>query len=268
MNNDITITSIETITGFGITTGDYKFTLDEPHNCSISQAQDSGEVIGKRGRKLSTLKRNKTVTITGTNGFLSGGLLEMQTGGTFENKVTEVLWTDYLTVGTGGDATTSYTAIGTAGAEIDGLFIRNTNGTLGKELEQASTPAEGKFAYSPTSKKLTFDSDDVTEGDEIVVYYKRYINADTLTNESDKFSEVCCLYIDAFGEDKCNNVYHVQFFIPKADFSGEFDIDMGDDQSLHSFTAEALAGACGGRGELFTFTVFAENEKDATITTP
>ena len=105
--NDITITSLETITAFDIVTGNYKFTLDELQNATVAQSQESTEITGKAGRKLATLKRNKAVTISGTNGLVSGGLLEMQTGGTFENKATEVLWTDYLTV-TDGAAATAY----------------------------------------------------------------------------------------------------------------------------------------------------------------
>ena len=97
--NDITITSLETINAFDIVTGAYKFTLDELQNATIAQTQERVDITGKQGRKLNSLKRNKAVTISGTNGLVSGGLLELQVGGEFENKVTTVMWTDYLTVG-------------------------------------------------------------------------------------------------------------------------------------------------------------------------
>jgi hypothetical protein len=258
---DITITSLETITAFDITTGNYKFTLDELQSASIGQTQDSTEITGKQGRKLSTLKRNKAVTISGTNGMVSGGLLELQTGSTFENKATEVLWTDYLTVGTEHTATTSWKAFGTAGAEIDSVYMKNSDGTLGEQLTQDASASAGKFAYNPSTKVLTF-ADTVTAGTEIVVYYKRKIQADVLSNESDKYSGKCSLYIDALGEDKCANVYRVQFYIPKADFNGEFTFDMGDNQTVHAFEAEALAGACGAGGTLWTYTVFGANTED------
>ncbi len=98
---DITITSLETITAFDVVTGNYKFTLDELQNATIANTQDSTEITGKGGRKLANLKRNKAVTISGTNGLVSGGLLEAQTGGKFETKATDVMWTDYLTVAGG-----------------------------------------------------------------------------------------------------------------------------------------------------------------------
>ena len=258
---DITITSLETITAFNVVTGNYRFTLDELQNATIANTQESAEITGKGGRKLSNLKRNKAVTISGTNGLVSGGLLEVQTGGKFETKATDVMWADYLTVA-GGKATTSFKAVGTTGAEIEAMYIRNADGTLGEELTQASTAASGKFAYAPATKAVTFHTD-VADGTEVVAYYKRRIVADVLDNESDVYSEKCTLYVDAFGEDKCGNVYRIQFFIPKADFSGEFSLEMGENQTAHAFEAESLAGACGAGGSLWTYTVFGADTKDA-----
>ena len=258
---DITITSLETISAFSLTTGNYLFTLDELQNATIANAQESAEITGKGGRKLSNLKRNKAVTISGTNGLVSGGLLEVQTGGKFENKATEVMWTDYITVSS-GKAATAYKAVGTTGAEIEAMFIRNADGSLGQELTQAASAEEGKFTYTPGTKALAFHTD-VTDGTEVVAYYKRRITADVLDNESDVYSEKCTLYIDALGEDKCGNVYRIQFFIPKADFSGEFSLEMGDNQTAHAFEAESLSGACGAGGSLWTYTVFGVNTADA-----
>ena len=268
--NDITLTSLETITAFDISTGAYKWTLDELQSATIAQSQETTDITGKQGRKLATLKRNKAVTISGTNGLVSHGLLEMQTGNEFSNKATEVLWTDYLTVEASSGqnptytAVTSYKAVGTTGAEITALYIKNANGTLGPQLVQDSSAAEGKFAYAPNTKTLTFDDSDVNNGTEIVVYYTRKITADVLKNVSDKYSAKCALYIDALGEDKCNNIYRVQIYIPKADFKGDFSLEMGDNQTVHAFEAEALAGACGTSGEYFTYTVFGSNTADAT----
>ena len=259
--NDITITSLETITAFDIVTGNYKFTLDELQTASLAQSQESTEITGKAGRKLATLKRNKAVTVSGTNGLMSGGLLEMQTGGKFENKATEVLWTDYLTVKSSA-ANTQWKAVGTTGAEIEALYVRNADGTLGAGLEQAATAAAGKFTYDPSTKALGFHTD-VADGSEVVVYYKRKIIADVIENKSDNYSGKCALYIDALGEDKCANVYRIQFFIPKADFSGEFSFEMGDNQTVHAFEAEALPGACGAGGQLWTYTIFGANTADA-----
>lgn len=257
---DLIITSLETITAFDPASGDFLFVLDELQNASIANTEEKVDITGKQGRKLSSLKRNKGVTISGANGLLSGGLMELQSGGTFENKATKVMWTDYLSVSSNA-ATTNFKAVGTSGAEIRALYVRNADGTLGQELTQAGTAASGKFAYAPNTKALTFSG--LSDGTEIVVYYERQITADVLANESDKYSKKAMLYIDAIGEDRCANVYRIQFFVPKADFNGEYSIDLGDDQVVQNFEAEALAGACGVAGALWTYTVFGENAADA-----
>ncbi len=376
---DLTITSLETITAYDVVTGDYKFTIDELQNTSIAQTQDKVDMTGKGGRKLNSLKRNKAVTISGANGMVSGGLLEMQTGGTFNDGVEmqvddmtfstlsgvqvtngkiasysgwkilyaecspntkytispargyivtfeigwtketpavgldvydwtyddggsptpnaktiitgddaeyiivwtinsassayvevqkevdngfEVAWTDYLTVATGPQhmyCTLSYKAVGTSGSEIVGVYARRPDGTLGVQFRQVATEVQlvtGTFRYNKEKDWILFYGDDVAEGDDIVVFYNRRVHADQLINYSDIFSGKATLYIDAFAEDKCANIYRIQFFVPKADFNGEFTFDLGDNQTIHNFEAEALAGACGTAGQLWTFTVF------------
>lgn len=264
MFKDLAITSLETITAFGVTSGAYMFTLDELQNASIAQTQDVAEITGKGGRKLSSLKRNKAVTISGANGLVSGGLLEMQTGADFQNKATKVMWTDYITVDLTNGTKTAYVAVGTTGAEIINLYVRNSDGTLGTELKQDSSVAAGKFTYDPSTKALAFYSD-ITTGTEIVAFYQRNITADVLDNKSDVFSGKCALYIDALAEDKCANIYRVQFYIPKADFNGEFTFEMGDNQTVHNFEAEALSGACGTGGSFWTYTVFGADTADTPV---
>lgn len=259
--NDIAITSLDEIAGFDIATGVHLFTLDELQNASIANSQEKQDITGKQGRKLTSLKKNKSVVVSGTNGLVSGGLLEQQTGGKFEDMVTEVMWTDYLTVSSNA-ATTSWKAIGDEGAEIVSLNVKNADGTLGEPLTQGAAAQEGTFAYDPDTKKLTFTG--LTDGTEVIAYYKRKIQANVLENLSDSYSKKCAMYINATGEDKCSNVYRIQFYIPKADFSGEFSFEMGDNQTVHSFEAEALAGGCGGNASLWTYSIFGANTADST----
>lgn len=264
--NDITITSLETITAFGLTSGEYLFTLDELQSARIANTQEKTDITGKGGRKLNSLKRNKAVVISGTNGLVSGGLLAVQTGSEFKNvDKAPVKWTDYLTI-SGNAATTSYTAVGVTGNEIDSVYIRTSNGTLGEVLTQDAAVASGKFTYDPTSKALAFKEGDYEDGTEIVVYYTRNVQASVLENISDTYSEKCQLYVDAFGESACGDTFRVQFYIPKADFSGNFDIELGENQTVHAFEAESLSGACGSTGAsstLWTYTVFGANAEDA-----
>lgn len=70
------------------------------------------------------------------------------------------------------------------------------------------------FTYDPETKALAFKEGDIADNTEIVVFYMRQIQADVLENLSDHYSGKCALYIDAFAEDKCANVYRIQFYIP------------------------------------------------------
>ena len=259
---DLMITSLDTISNFGLD-GAHAFDMDELQDATISNTQEKENITGKGGRKLGSLKRNKGVTVSGTNGLLSGGLMEAQTGGTFEHKTAApVKWCDYLVVN-GNKAATEYKAVGTAGAEIIELYIRDSNGIAIAKLEQAEAAEEGKFAYDPATKEISFVADAYEDGTEIVVYYIRNVEADVLTNDTETYSKVLRTYIDATAEDRCGKVYHVQFYIPKADFSGEFDVAMGDNQTVHEFEIESLSGSCGAGGYLWTYTVFGVNAEDA-----
>ena len=272
---DLIITSLETITAFNPANGDYLFTLDELQDATISQTEDSNDIVGKNGRLLARMKRNKACTISGTNGLISSGLLALQTGGDFETGGTYIMWTDYLTVGgsAGGVTATTYKAVGTSGAEIEHLFVKDSqSGTITRELTQigsAATMAAHQFKWNSSTNELTFYTNggtpDVPDGTEIVVMYKRYINADVLKNDSGKYSGKGQLYVDALGEDKCGQIYRVQFFFPKVSFNGEFSIDFGDNQVVHAFEASAEAGACGGGANYFTYTVFGANTADAAV---
>lgn len=259
--NDLSITSLETIHAFDIVTGAFRWVLDELQNATIANTQETTDITGKQGRLLNSLKRNKGVTVSGNNGLLSGGLLETQVGSKFENKVTSIMFPDYLTV-TGNKAATQFVAAGTIGNEIGSVHVRNADGTLGQEFTQGAEVGEGIFTYDPATKELTFAEGAIADGAEIVVHYFRSIQGDILENLSDHYSEKVTLYVDAFAEDKCANVYRVQFCIPKADFNGNFDIQMGDAQTVHAFEARALAGACGTSGALWTYTVFGEDTPD------
>jgi len=260
---DLTITTLETITAFDPVTGNFRFSLDELQDATIAQTQDAVDVVGKLGRKLNTLKRNKAVTISGTHGLVSAGLLELQTGNEFSaNIATTVKWMDNLAV-LNNSATTSFIAVGTPGAEIDAVYIKNNNNTLGTRFEQGAAVDEGVFIYDPATRIIEFENDAIADGAEIVVFYMRRINGSVLDNHSDKFSGKCSLFVDAFAEDTCANIYRVQFHIPLADFNGNFDLAMGgDSQTVHAFEAEALGGACATAGLYWSMTIFGAEDGD------
>ena len=262
---DLMISSLETITAFGINGGTHRFTLDELQNATIANSQDNTALTGKGGRTIGQLKRNKAVTVSGTNGMVSMGLVEVEVGSAGEHREsTPVKVPDYLTVNA-NKAVTKYKAVGTAGNEIQEVIVKNSDGTINKRLVQDANAAEGKFAYDPATKELTFAGGEVEDGTAIVVYYTRNVAGDVISNISDNYSETVELYVDALAKDKCQNIYHVQFYIPYADFTGAFDLAMGDSQTTHGFEATSIASACTNGGTKFwDMTVFGEDAEDAS----
>lgn len=262
--NDLTIVSFETLMAFLPNKGAFRYLLDELQNVSIQNSQENTTLTGQGGRTIGQLKRNKAVTITGTSGMVSVGLIGSEVGYEPDSKEKAVIRVpDYLTVAGGEEtptATTTYAAVGTAGNEIKEVFVKDASGVVTKVLTQNATKSEGKFEYESASKKITFNEGDVKEGDQIVVYYDREVTADAyVENVSDKYSETLEIYLDAIARDKCQKLYHVQFYVPYYDLNGTFNLDMGDSQTLQNFEGISLPASCGTGSSLYwSMTVFGD----------
>lgn len=253
---DLTITELVYINAFDINTGEFLFCLGELQNAKIANAQDKADITGRQGRKLNSLKRNKTAVVSGTNGVVSNGMLATQVGNDFVSKDdAPIMWPETVTV-SNNTATISFAPVGATGDEVPYAYVKDSSGVYTTKLEQSDAAASGKYSFEPSTKAITFSG--LADGTVVDVFYKRAVSGSVLSNYSDKYSKKAELYIDALAEDSCTKVYRVQFHIPKADFSGDFDFEMGDNQTVHAFEAESLAGACNSAGELWTYTVWGE----------
>lgn len=246
------ITEVAQITAFN-NAGELEFIMDEVQNGTINNTQEKSDVQGRNGRKLASLKKNKAVTVSATNGVLVGGALAAQTGTEVEQGTFNVRITDVMTVNS-NKCTTSKTAVGVTGAEIGTVYIKNANGSLGAKLEQDSAAAAGKFAYDPTTKELTVDG--IADGTELVAFYDVEVESARISNDSEKYSKVLKLYIDVVLQDNCDVEYAGQVIIQRADVSGEFELSLGGDNFAHSFEAESLAGGCTGSTNLWDLIVY------------
>ena len=167
---------------------------------------------------------------------------------------------DYLTVKSNA-ATTLYKAVGTTGAEIEALYTKNSDGTMGDKLEQDATTSAGKFAYTPDTKALTFTG--IDDGTEIVVFYKRKITADVLENNSEHYSGKCALYVDALGEDKC--AMYIVFSSISRRLTSMVNLVLKSErtrQYMHS-TQRHLQVRAETRRSSVTYTIFGADTEDA-----
>ena len=260
MNIDkFTITSYDQIIGFDRTTGSLEMILDELNDFKLSQEEEKADITGKGGRTIGSLKKNKKVTGSGTNGMLSGGALAAQTGSDIEDGEYQIRYTDTITV-TANAGTTTETAVGTIGNEIGTIYVRDANNAYisgGKKLTQTSaTPATGEFSYDPATKEITFFAGDVADGTEVIAFYDAKVTGKKISNDADKYSKTLQVFIDVTCEDGCDNLFHGQFIIDRADFTGTFDIQGGSDPATQGFEFTSLPDLCTGKSLLWDFIVF------------
>lgn len=246
------ITEVAQITAFN-NAGELEFIMDEVQNGSIKNSQEKADVTGRNGRKIASLKKNKAVTVSASNGVLVGGALAAQTGTEIEQGSFKVRITDVMTVNSNKCMTTK-TAVGTAGDEIGTIYTKNANGSLGTKLEQDTTAAAGKFAYDPATKEITVTG--IADGTELVAFYDVEVESARISNDSEKYSKVLKLYIDVVLQDQCDVEYAGQLIIQRADVSGEFELSLGGDSFAHAFEAESLAGGCTGSTNLWDLIVY------------
>lgn len=164
-----------------------------------------------------------------------------------------------MTIGTNA-ATTTYTALGTAGSEIKQLYVRNTDGSLGtKYVQMTGTPTTGKFVYNPGTKALTFFAGDLAAGSKIVAFYNATAGAttQTITSTTDRFAKNVKMVATGLARDICTGVdYKCQLIFYKAKISNgfEFALSADGDPSVQSLEFEALK-ACGST-DLWDLIVF------------
>lgn len=258
--NGFTITSLEAIHAYNRTTGVAELYLDELQETTIENSEDTVDITGKGDRLLKQIKRNKAVTVTGTSALISGDLLGAQTGSDVEGGTYRVRKPDILTAAKSATTvTTTFTAVGDTGNEIGTLFILESNGGLGQKFTQAAAASATEFAYDPDTKTITLPTG-LTAADEVkvVVFYDYNASGAKVTNYSDVYGKTLVVYIDCIGVDVCDNEYKCQFIIPRGQFSGEFSITMGGDQTVQDFTINTLVDTCATSttGELFEFIVY------------
>lgn len=261
MNIDkFTITSYDQLTGFDRTNGNLDMILDELNDFTLSQEEEKVEISGKGGRTIGSLKKNKKVTGKGTNGMLSGGALVATLGADIEDGEFEIRYTDTITVSS-NKGSTAETAIGTVGNEIGIIYVRDKNNAYvsgGKKLTQASGSdlKAGEFSYNPSTKEVTFFDGDIADGTEVIAFYDAKVTGKKITNDADNYSKTLKVFLDVTCSDACDNIFHGQFIIDRADFNGTFDIQGGSDPATLGFEFTSLPDLCTRQNDLWEFIIF------------
>lgn len=261
--DNFTFTQILRMRGYE-NTGGIDVYGSEITDLTIGSSEESVPITGAGGATLKNLKRNKQVTVSGTSGFFSTGLLAAQLGTEVtHNEKNSVRWSEILTVGADKSVTLSYKAIGVAGQEITNLRQKVGSIVLGKKFSQVTaTPATGEFKYDAATKKITFFSNDFSQGDQVYVDYFRSVLTSRILNNANNYAKTLRMEIDAVATDVCDEEYFAQFIFNRADLNGTFDIALGNDPASQSFEFSALKDACSGFGDLFEILIFEHDADD------
>jgi len=261
MNIDkFTITSYDRLMGFDRSTGKLDMILDELSDFTLSHEEEKVDITGKGGRTITSLKKNKKVTGKGTNGMLSGGALAAALGADVENGSYRIRFTDTFAVNA-NNGVTQKTTVGTAGNEIGTIYVKDSaNASLSesrKLVQTSEAPSKsGTFSYNPENNEISFFAGDVENETEVIAFYDTEVDGRKITNDADHYSKTLQVVVDVTCQDGCDNVFHGQFIIDRADFNGTFDIQGGSDPSTLGFEFTSLPNLCTGRSDLWEFIVF------------
>lgn len=257
-----TLTHINTITGFQ--NGLCAFELDEVQDFDLENTEDTKEIKGGDGILLNNIKTNKHVKGTGTNGLLSAGLMATQTGSLETTTDGKVKFKDSVDItaiqATSHSIILSQTPIGTAGAEIGYLWVKTSSGAVTK-LTQATTASAGKFSVSGTI--VTFAEGAITSGDLVYGWYDINLVDGTfaqINNETNKFSGSAEIFVSGLAINPCDEEAEFQIHIPRASFSGNFNIAYGDSQTVHKFEFNSMKNKCTALKYFWNFKVFSLDE--------
>lgn len=260
INTDkLTITQIDQMTAFN-NLNELEFIMDEMTDATISNSEEKSDIVGRGGRKISSLKKNKAVTVKGTSGLIVGGAIAAMTGSSIESGSHTIRYTDVLTVHE-NKATVARTPSGVSGSEIGAVYIKNSDGTLGKKLTQAAS-ADTTGHFTVADKQITLFAGDVKDGEEIVAFYDVNVDSAKISNDSETYGKTLKVYLDCRVQDTCDNIYHAQFIVPRCDFSGTFDLTFGNEPSTLAWEGQSLAGGYTGSTKLWDLIIFGDETNE------
>lgn len=241
-----------------LATGEVLGTANQLQDMTISNSVDTVYALGKNQVKLGGFSNNKAVNITATSGMYSGDILALSSGASVES-LTEapVRQREVLTVASNA-VTLTNKAVGTSGAEIGFVYKVTSSGGQGEKLEQAEAASSGHFAYDASTKKITFNSNELKDGERVIVYYNAKVSsAIQIVNKSDEFAKTVKVVGTAHVQDPCNGLDYIAYLeIPRARFTGNFDIALGNDPAVQNIEIEALADPCSTESALWKLTLY------------
>lgn len=232
-------------------------TTDKPYvkindlkECNLEANQTNVYSSGGAGNAYITAhSHSKRLTGTSTAATFYNDLLALINGTSVVTGATPIIPISEVKTVNSNSTNTSYTAIGTTGAEITAIYVYNSDGSFGTEYIQDASTSSGKFTYTPVTKTLTFNSGDISDGTEIIIFYNVNGGASThtITSNVNEFSKIVKIELYSLVQDSCSgNEYEAIITVPKAKLDGKITINTGADKEPATLNTsfEALKSSC------------------------
>jgi len=251
------IVSIDSITGFDLSTKECLFILDEIKDATLEGAAETIWSTGKEGRRLSAMKRNKTCAISANNGFIVGGLLAQTIGDLDPEEdftTASILMPAFerIEVTDPTKVELAFAAQGVTGNEIGWIYKANKDGSQGEKFAQAASATATQFAYDDTDKEITLPTGKFAAGDVVIVFYEYLTKGRKYSNKSDVYAQDCYLVCDIMVKDVCDGtLQHSKLVMPKVTLDDNFSYTFGNDMAVQAFRAEANSSICSKDREYF-----------------
>lgn len=258
--NQFAIREIAIATFYDLVTGKAKVQLN---NLKTSGIENSATVVYARGGRgnprIVGFSGERDGKVTLQDAVFTGEVIAMMTGNAIKKGVTPIYHKEVLKVAS-DKITLSYTPA-SADALIS-VYKAELDGSHGVEFTKsaAASPATGE--YKVEAKAVSFKTGELSDGTDIIVYYK--VNTDasakTITVSSDKFAGTYRLVLDCLVRDTFTKKdYAAQFVIHNAKMEDGWKIEMAatGDPSVFDIPIEILKPA--NSSEMYTMTVYEES---------
>lgn len=244
LSNQFAMQKVFSVKGFDIETGELLLTLKKMKETTFTNGQETVWVTGSDSR-IASFDHSKTAMLSGASALISDELLALQTGEDVKNLSASTLfeYEDTLTI-TSNVATTTYTATGTAGAEVGFAYILDANGSSLATLTQDAAATPTKFTYTSGTKALTFFAGAYPDGTKVrVVYHPTASSLKKVQSGSQTFAKTVRIVADCKLKDACNDkIIFGQLKADKGKISGAFEWSLtdGGEATVHNFECEFL----------------------------
>lgn len=229
---------------FNLETGDLEAFLEDCTTTSIEMSAEKVYSMGKGGAYITGFGHSRRVPVTIQHGYPTSEILALQSGQDIViGTNTNVMKVEKLTISS-DSATTTFTALGTAGEELGAIWVLDSSGGFATKLTQAVAASATEFTYTAGTKAIVTSG--LTDGDVIMVAYNYTADAtaQTIKFDTDVFAGNKKVVMTGVAVDNCSDKhYKAQLIFRKMSIADGFTYAFEEtgDAIVQDMSMEALS---------------------------